>query len=109
MKEFCSLDSDWFVLIEEFKTYVDNSITLEIKSLKTIFETCLRLKTELKLMFTDSRQWQYFHLFIYTKVLQGKQHSKHIKKQYHDSFRYHLVKYMRNIENCMQDVFSEIK
>jgi hypothetical protein len=121
MKEFCSSsDSDWFVLIDAFKQYVVKSIEHEMNSLHTISEACLRLKTELNLSFSDSRQWQYFHLYIYTRVLQEKKqrkplepflndHSKKFKKDYNNSFRYQLIKYMRNIENCMQDVFSEIQ
>jgi len=121
MEEFCSSGSNWFPLIQAFELYIQKSLEQETSSLKLISESCLSLKHKCNLNFSDVRQWQYFHLLIYTNILNEKkkfrviQNNMNNKTDFYEffnqkndfNFRYRLKKHMRNVETVCKKSFRK--
>lgn len=99
MEEFCSSGSDWFELILAFELHINKCLEQEKNSFKFISKFCFGLlKQKYNLNFCDARQWQYFHLLIYTNILKKKRECRVKLKQRNKSS---LIKSMISISDIV--------
>ena len=108
----------WLRLVETCQSDIEDKISRDEEYEDNLKIKCTKILIQMNLKFTDIREWQYFFLSLYTKIINDKnqiQQSFQQKSTYEQAhnlnriFRRKLITNLRNLELCFQDIFSDIK